>query len=431
MTSSGKKTFAKIAAPLISAALLASIAAGCAGGTESGASKDAGGKAPAEKVTIKLLQNKIEITDKVKAMVADYTAQHPNVNIEVQIVKDYNTLLKTRFAAGDAPDIFTTAGYSAMASWSETLLDLSNEPWMQKVSPMTVEGMTFDGKKLGFPMAFEGFGIVYNKDLFAKAGIDKTPTTLSELKLTAEKLKAAGIQPYKEAYQETFPLYHLLNLGFAYEKDPAASLAKLQKGEMKLKDLANLNAVFDVLDIGMTYGKGQESLGVSYDSQVSDFANGKIAMISNGVWTIDPIQKVNPNVNMGMFALPLTDNAGETKMPVSVPGYYVINNKSKHIEECKAFLSWLHDNGQKYLVDSFKFIPAFTDLTTTKELGPLAVDMAPYVTNGKAIPWTQNAWPVGYKEDSPKRLQAYIGGQTNREQTIAELQKDWDNRIKK
>ncbi|MEK8128247.1 ABC transporter substrate-binding protein [Paenibacillus filicis] len=415
----------------ISAAMLAVLAAGCAGGNEPGASQGAGGTAGGDKTTIKILQNKIEITDKVKAMVADYMAQNPNVNVEVQVVKDYNTLIKTRFAAGDAPDIFTTAGYSAMASWSENLLDLSNEPWMQKVSPMTVEGMTFNGQKLGFPMAFEGFGVIYNKDLFAKAGVDKLPTTFSELQQTAEKLKAAGIQPYKEAYQETFPLYHLLNLAFAYEKDPAASLAKLEKGEMKLKDLPHINEVFNVLDLAMKYGSGQESIGVSYDSQVSDFASGKVAMIHNGVWAIDPIQKVNPKVNLGMFALPLSDNAAETKMPISVPGYYVINKNSKNIEESKKFLTWLHTNGQKYLVDSFKFIPAFTDLKTTPELGPLATDMAPYAESGKGIPWTQNAWPVGYKEDSPKRLQAYIGGQTNRDQAIAELQKDWDNRVKK
>ncbi|WP_207953360.1 ABC transporter substrate-binding protein [Paenibacillus agricola] len=427
----------QILLPFMSVALLAAVVSGCAGGTEANDNKGASTKEgtstkdTAKKATIKILQNKIEITDKVKAMVADYMVQNPNVNVEVQVVKDYNTLIKTRFAAGDAPDIFTTAGYSAMESWSENLLDLSNEPWMAKVSPMTVEGMTFKGQKLGFPMAYEGFGVVYNKELFEKAGINKLPATLTELTQVAEKLKAAGITPYKEAYQETFPLYHIYNLAFAYEKDPAASLLKLQKGEMKIKDLANINKMFDVLDLGMKYGKGQESIGVSYDSQVADFATGKIAMIHNGVWTIDPITKVNPNVKMGMFALPINDNADETKMPVSVPGYYVINKESKNIEESKKFLAWLHTNGQKYLVDSFKFIPAFTDLKTTPELGPLAVDMSPYVTNGKAIPWTQNAWPVGYKEDSPKRLQAYIGAQTNREQAIAELQKDWDNRVKK
>jgi len=415
----------------VALSVVGGLLAGCAGNTKNDTNESVDTIKGENKPVIKILQNKIEITDKVKAMVADYNAYNPDVVVEVQVVKDYATMLKTRFASGDAPDIFTTAGYNAMASWSEKMVDLSNEPWMGSVNPLSIEGMTMNGQKMGFPIAFEGFGVIYNKDLFAQAGIDTPPTTYSELKAAAEKLKAAGIKPYKEAYQEAFPLYHILNLGFAYEQDPLATLAKLEKQELKIADLPHLNNVFDVLDLGMEYGEGQQSLGVSYDSQVSDFATGKIAMINNGVWTLDPITKVNADINMGMFALPLTDKAEETKMPIAVPGYYVIHKDSKHVEESKKFLIWLHENGEKYLVDSFKFFPAFTDMKANDELGPLAKDMAAYVESGKGITWTQSAWPVGYREDTVKRIQAYIGGQLNREQTIAEMQKDWDNRVKK
>lgn len=422
----------KLFAMLTVFTMLGALVAGCGGGAEKsadveGAAENNGG----EKVTIKLLQNKIEITDKVKAMVEDYMAENPNVTIEAQVVKDYNTILKTRFASGDEPDIFYSNGYSIMESWSENLLDLSNEPWMEKASPLSIEGMTVDGKKLGFPLAFEGFGVIYNKELFAQAGIEQLPATFTELKEAAEKLKAAGIEPYTEAYQESFPLYHLFNLPFAYESDPAASLDKLKNGGMKIKDLKYIDNFFDVLGLGADYGKGLESLGVNYDNQISNFATGKTAMMHQGVWTIDPIQKVNPDLNMGMFALPLTDNPEETRMPVSVPGYYVVNKNSKHVDEVLKFLEWLHQNGQKYIVDSFKFIPAFTDLQTTPELGPLAMDMSAYVENGKTVPWAFSAWPVGIKEDSPKILQAYIGGQTNKEQTLQELQNAWDLRVKK
>ncbi|MBW7473992.1 extracellular solute-binding protein [Paenibacillus oenotherae] len=416
-------------------ALLMVSLAGCAGGgnapsnnADSPNSTSKSGEG--EKVTLKLLQFKAEITDKVKAMADDYMKENPNVIIEAQVTKDYETILKTRFASGEEPDIFMTKAFTDIKDWSDKLVDLSNEPWMSKVSPSAVAGMTVDGKQLGFPIAFEGYGFIYNKDLFAKAGIDKVPTTLTELTQLNEKLKAAGIQSYAEGYKEWWILgQHLFNLPFAAEQDPIASIENINKGQLKVKDIANINGFFDVLDLTVKYGKGAESVGVSYDNQVSDFASGKTAMMQQGVWTIDSIMKINPDIQMGMFAIPLNDNAAETKMPVGVPGYYVLNKNSRHVDETKKFLTWLHQNGQKYLVDSFKLIPAFTDLKTTPELGPLANDLSVYVEKNQTLPWAHTLWPSGSNQEFAKPLQAYVGGQFTKDQAINEVQNIWNTRI--
>lgn len=427
----------KMLSVISASALILTSVVGCAGGDEapknsssspSSTSQAAGG----EKVTLKLLQFKAEITDKVKAMTDDYMKAHPHVFIDTVVTKDYETILKTRFASGDEPDIFMTKAFTDITDWSGKLADLSNEPWMGKVSPSAVQGMTVDGKKLGFPIAFEGYGFIYNKDIFTKAGIDKVPTTLTELKQVNEKLKAAGIASFAEGYKEWWILgQHLFNLPFAAEKDPVASIGKINKGEMKVGDIANMNGFFDVLDMTVKYGKGMESVGVSYDNQVSDFSSGKTAMMQQGVWTIDSIMKINPNIKMGMFAIPLNDNAAETKMPVGVPGYYVLNKNSKHLDEAKKFLTWLHQNGQKYLVDSFKLIPAFTDLKTSQELGPLAADLSAYVEKNQTLPWAHTLWPSGANQEFAKPLQAYVGGQLKKEQAITEVQNIWNARVKK
>jgi raffinose/stachyose/melibiose transport system substrate-binding protein len=383
-----------------------------------------------EKVTIKLLQFKIEITDKVKAMAADYMVQNPHVTVEAQVTNDYDTLLRTRFASGDEPDIFMAKAFVDITQWSDKLVDLSDEPWMSKVSPSAVPGMTVDGKKMGFPVAFEGYGFIYNKDLFAKAGIDKLPTTLTELKDVNEKLKAAGIQSYTEGYKEWWVLgQHLYNLPFAYEKDIVDSIEKINKGEAKVSDITNMNGFFDVLDMTLDYGKGAESIGSSYDNQVSDFSTGQTAMMQQGVWTIDSILKINPDINMGMFAIPLNDNESDTKLPVGVPSYYVVNKNSKHLEETKKFLNWIHENGQEYLVDSFKLIPAFTDLETPDDLGPLAADLSAYVDKDQTIPWAFTLWPSGANREFASVLQAYVGNQLTKEEALDEIQKIWDARV--
>lgn len=422
---------------LLVSLLTLSLLSACAGGgnadskneKESTSTSEAAGN---EKVTLKIMDFKTEITDKIKAMTSDYMEQNPNVVIEAQVTSNYDTLLKTRFAADDGPDIFMTRAYTDIKDWSARLADLSAEPWMDKVIPSSIPGMEVDGKKLGFPLAFEGYGFIYNKDLFAKAGIDKLPTTLTELKQANEKLKAAGISSYSEGYKSFWILgQHLFNLPFAYEADSPAAIEKLTKGEMKIADLKNMTGFFDVLDMTVKYGKGAESIGLSYDNQVADFASGKTAMMQQGVWAIDSITKINPNMNMGMFAIPLNDNAEDTKLPVGVSTYYSINKDSKHIEESKKFLNWLHENGQKYIVDSYKFIPAFTDLKTTPELGPLAEDLNKYLQSNQTLIWSFQLWPSGSAQDFAVPLQAYVGEQYNKEETLKQIQKIWDDKVKK
>ena len=46
---------------------------------------------------------------------------HPEINLVVESVDstDYNTLLKTKFASGEAPDIFNNQGYTEFEPLAE------------------------------------------------------------------------------------------------------------------------------------------------------------------------------------------------------------------------------------------------------------------------------------------------------------------------
>jgi len=420
------------------AALILSLLAGCAGRQDSGPSAGtstgtAGGSAAQsaapqgrEKAEIKIIGIGVEIAEQQKAMVEDYMREHPHVTVQLDLPHD-DTLLKTRFASGEGPDIFVVPGYNGIANWLEYLADLSNEPWMSKVAPLAVPGMTVDGKKYGFPTAVVGYGFIYNKQLFAKAGIEKVPSTLTELREANEKLKAAGIQSYAEPYKEWWPLgQHLFSLPFAYEEDMKASIDKINRGEMEVKDLAKIQGFFDVLDMTVEYGKGKESVGVAYNDQLMAFAAGEVAMIQHGPWVYDPIIKINPDIEMDVFAIPLSDDPSETRMPVDVPTYYVVNKNSKYLDEAKKFLTWFHENGQKYIVGSYRYIPGFTDLEATPELGPIAEGVFRYQKENKTIPWAYTLWPAGSSQEFVKPLQSYVAGMIDRDAALDEIQKIWN-----
>src|SRR3954468_22088502 len=78
---------------------------------------------------------------------------------------------------------------------------------ISKIGP-SVAGWQVDGKTYALPFSVGVVGFWYNKDLFAQAGIKKTPTTMTELYDVIDKLKAAGITPLSVGAGDKWPAAH-------------------------------------------------------------------------------------------------------------------------------------------------------------------------------------------------------------------------------
>jgi raffinose/stachyose/melibiose transport system substrate-binding protein len=293
--------------------------------------------------------------------------------------------------------------------------------------------MTKDGKLYGMPIGVEGYGYIYNKDLFAQAGITELPKTLTQLEAVAQKLQAKNITPFENGYAEWWVLgNHLINIPFAQQADPNKFMDGLNKGTEKIAG----NAVFEnwvkLFDLTVKYGN-KNPLQTDYNTEVTDFSNGKAAMMQQGNWTQVQITKTNPNVKIGFLPMPISeDAAANDKLLVGVPNNWVINKNSAVKEEAKAFLNWMvtSDIGKNYITKQFKFIPALTSITATEgDLGPLAADIIKYSKDGKILSWNWFKFPQG--EASSKKfgdaMQAYVGKQKTKDQMFETMQTTWDS----
>ncbi|MNI55488.1 hypothetical protein D3C73_1104440 [compost metagenome] len=120
--------------------------------------------------------------------------------------------------------------------------------------------------------------------------------------------------------------------------------------------------------------------------------------------------------------MPINDQEGH--IYVGVPNNWVVNSKSAHPEEAKAFLNWMvsSDAGKKYLAKEFKFIPAESDITTTAEdIGQVAV--AVQSQSSTALSWNWDRFPDGVTQGFGAAMQEYLGGQINRDQLLDKLDK--------
>jgi raffinose/stachyose/melibiose transport system substrate-binding protein len=379
-------------------------------------------------VVLKLFGFTPGYSEVLPAIIEDYYNE-TGVTVEIETGgEDYYTVLKTRFVGGEAPDIFDLES-AYFSSWSDRCADLSQCDFVNHAFQSSLEPAKVNGEIIGFPYAFEGSGIIYNKDIFEDAGVE-VPTTLSELKDVCAKLKDAGYQAFGEAWGEWGFLMHIFGTTFAYEGDCKVLADKLNSGEMKLNDLKYMDNFFELYDLTLDYGLGKESIGYGYASQAPDFASGKMAMIKQGTWLYSMITAANPDINMGLMAVPLNDNPEDTKLMTSASRYFAVNKESENYEEACKFLDWFCDNIQKYIVDPMGVMAPY-DTVNTSQLTALNSDMFSYAEKNMTYSsFGTDYWPAGFNIDVATPLQAYAAGSMTKEDVIAELQTLYNNRVK-
>ncbi|WP_141433043.1 ABC transporter substrate-binding protein [Bacillus sp. 03113] len=416
----------KILLICLSLILVSGVVAGCSSKGTSGTSNND------DVVTLNMFQFKVEIADQLQEMIKEFEKEHPNIKIKLETVgggADYGAALKAKFASGEEPDIFNNGGFKELALWKEHLADLSNEPWVEHVLPIGKVPMTdADGKLYGMPLNLEGYGFIYNKTLFEKAGITKTPTTLTELKDAAEKLKSNGITPFAAGYGEWWVIgQHLMNIPFAHESDPVAYIEGLNDGQQKFAGNKVFEQFKDLIDTEIKYGN-KNPITTDYNTQVTLFASGKAAMLQQGNWTENMIYKINPDMKMAFLPIPINDEEGMDRLPIGVPNNWVLNKDSKHLEEAKTFLNWMvsSETGKKYITEEFAFIPAFDNIEPTG-VGDLGKSILEYSKADKTIPWTWFRWPDGANKEFAATIQGYAAGKIDYETALTKFQKTWDD----
>ena len=386
-----------------------------------------------EVVTLNFFQFKVEIADQLAEMIKEFEAEHPNIKVKLETVgggADYGAALKAKFASGEEPDIFNNGGFKELELWKEKLADLSGEPWVEHVLPIGKVPMTDeDGKLYGMPVNLEGYGFIYNKDLFEKAGITEPPATIDELKDASEKLKAAGITPFSAGYGEWWVIgQHLLNIPFAQQADPVAYIEGLYDGSEKIVGNEKFKQFKEVLDTELKYAN-DNPLTTDYNTQVTLFASGETAMLQQGNWTENMITEINPDINMGFLPIPLSnDESSADRLPVGVPNNWVLNKNSEHLEEAKTFLEWMvsSETGKRYITEEFAFIPAFDNIEPAG-LGDLGQSILEYSKEDKTIPWTWFRWPDGANKEFAAAIQEYAAGKIDYDTLLERFQTTWDN----
>lgn len=126
-------------------------------------------------VTVDFFNQKPEITAQLEEL-ADMYNEETDGDTRVTITTvgsgEGSAGLQARFSSGDEPALMMLGGLPEVERYSDSLIDVSELDVTDTLIDGTLEGGTIDDIPLGIPLNLEGFGWMYNREIFEEAGIN-------------------------------------------------------------------------------------------------------------------------------------------------------------------------------------------------------------------------------------------------------------------
>jgi len=355
-----------------------------------------------------------------------FESENPNIHIEFTTAPtdQYQTVIKTRLAGGDAPDVFGVFPGAWLATYGAKpgyLLDVSNESWVSTLNPAAKDVASYNGKVYALPMSQNVIGVVYRKDLFTKAGAT-VPTNWDEFLAACQKLKAAGITPLalgiKDQWVDQLIPYAMAPTAI-YSSNPTFD-ADMFAGKSTFANSQWVQMMQDYLSLNQGGYFNSGGLGTTYQQTQDLITSGKAAMVVQGNWILAPLKQADPSLQLGMFPLPYNKAGQKPWVAAAVGEEMGVSSKTKHAEEAKKFVAfWSRPDIMKLYLDAKKAYPAQNNVTP--DLDPAAAEMLPALQAG-SYNFLDQKWPVGVQDVMLKDIQSVFGGTM----TIDQMLKDMD-----
>lgn len=338
------------------------------------------------------------------------------VNLEMPSSDQYETILQARLSSDDGPDIYTLHSNNiGTYNTANYLTDLSDQPLANKIFDDVKQTVSVDGKLLGVPIESQAWGVLYNKTIFAELGIE-VPNTFSELEAICETLKENGYDPFMLAFQEQWvpQLMTALTLGGKVSGDLPDWLDRMYAGNGSYEEVSE---IFNVIDLIMANGTPR-AMEVGSELGSADFANGKAAMYVQGTWASGTIMSTNPDMELGVFALPINENENCTRVNLSTSTTLAVYPKAKEMDIALAFANYvLDDEDSSELFQACSFNPLSS--VHSYEAASWVIDASLYVAAGRS--YQDLVLPSMVTEEQGKLLQEYYVESVNKEDVIQRL----------
>ncbi|MEV0718130.1 sugar ABC transporter substrate-binding protein [Asanoa sp. NPDC050611] len=332
----------------------------------------------------------------VDLLVEAWNKKNPDCKINLTYIPHTEMVGKIAqgIASGEVPDLMgMDLIYAPQFEKAQQLVDLTDRikswPELATASKGHMTVATFEERLYGVPLYADVSALFYNKDLFARAGLDpeKPPTSLTELREYADKITALGgdikgyYLPGNCAGCNIFTVGPLM----------WASGAKIEAVDGNDEPLTGdgvkqvLQFARDMVKAGNVHQGDRAENGETFHLQ---FGTGKVGMMGTGNFNITLARQQNPKMKFGIGLLP---GASPNSSASFIGGdLVVVPRGSERVADAVNFMKFLlSDEVQVEVYAKALNLTTRTDMTKNKyfEAEPLVQDVAKALEVGRT-PYT-------------------------------------------
>ena len=395
---------------------------GCQGGPAEQESGSENASGSGEKTTVKLVVWSSGAAENFQKGADVFNSRQDKIDFQIEMqTGDYNQYLGAKVASDDLPDMFFLNPYSQVQQFAENdrILDLSDQEFSGRIYDSVKDAYSYDGKPYAYPMCLEMLGIYYNIDLFEEAGITEIPKTFEQMEEACRKLQEKNITPFAATYKDDWTLNHL----FSCLQGNVVGDSWVQEMNEGTGSFANDRSeeVFRFLDL-MKENSGSNFMDADSTAGFNAFASGEAAMITSGEFSLLNAESVNPDLNVGLFGVPNTDDEADAKLDVDVGICIAVNKKSEHLEETLEVLNYIADNTDAegwmhYTSDAMGAAPPAMEFEMQMD-AQYYKDYTAYMESGNSKPWIYLQLPSGIGDTVGPAVQGYFAGSTDMAETL-------------
>ena len=363
------------------------------------------------------------------------------VNFELYAPSDaYTQKVRASAQASTLPDIFGILGEKRdLAAFIKAghILELSgyltenNSLWKNKFSEKALAVNEFASDNeftitpgfYGIPIDVMTIQMLYNKDLFKKAGLnpEKPPRNWDEFIAAGTKLKSANIPGMVSGWGELW-MVDCFASNYAFNIMGPDKVMATFKGEVPYTDpdwIRVLRLFKDMQESGLLSSGIVTNVNKSAEQ---NFANNRAAFAFNGSWCVNVYKGMNPSLNYAAILPPKVNENNPMLIWGGAGSSFIVNARSPNREEAVKFLKWLTDNQQQAeLAKDTNNLPANKEVA--KNIPPILAQFADDIesTTHPSI-WPAHEFPAVI-EAFDKGIHSIIIAEKTPEQVAQEVQK--------
>ncbi|MCM3778819.1 ABC transporter substrate-binding protein [Microbacterium hydrocarbonoxydans] len=319
--------------------------------------------------TIRFTFSKREAIEFMTELVAEYNASQDDVKVEIDT--SGVDVVSASFVRGNPPDIMLANYNYEVARFVQrcALSDLSETEAAggirDDLQPLMEQYGSCEGRTSALPYSVMAASVIYNKQIFDEQGLE-VPQTWEELLAVCDQLKAAGIDPFYATFKDDWTVAQ----GW-YDYTAGGSLDVIEFFDAMAEEGADVGAGSDVsfekdfaapmdrmMQLASDY-TNEDAASRAYGDGNLAFANGEAAMYLQGPWAFSEIAKTSPDLDLGTFPLPMTDDPADLGVRVNMDLAAMIPEESQHKEAARDFLEYLFlpENIEEYNASQLGFTP--------------------------------------------------------------------------